>query len=88
MGSSECNWHTTACQGLSHADSAALAAALNLPPALLPPPRRFAGVVEAGWTHAAGMLYRTYQIAMGGHILDPTEVGCGGASSTVPPFAC
>ncbi|PRW60054.1 Histone acetyltransferase GCN5 [Chlorella sorokiniana] len=31
------------------------------------------GVVEAGWTHTAGMLYRTYQIAMGGHILDPTE---------------
>lgn len=35
-----------------------------------------AGVVEAGWTHAAGMLYRKYQIAMGGHILDPTEVRC------------
>lgn len=35
-----------------------------------------AGVVEAGWTHAAGMLYRKYQIAMGGHILDPTEASC------------
>ena len=40
-----------------------------------PTPRAaHAGVVGAGWTHAAGMLHRGYQIAMGGQILDPTEV--------------
>lgn len=33
-----------------------------------------AGVLEAGWSHEAGMLYKGYQIAMGGQILDPTEV--------------
>ncbi|PSC71001.1 Histone acetyltransferase GCN5 [Micractinium conductrix] len=31
------------------------------------------GVMEAGWSLAAGMLYKTYQIAMDGKIYDPTE---------------
>ena len=30
--------------------------------------------MEAGWSLAAGMLYKTYQIAMDGKIYDPTEV--------------
>ncbi|KAL4424337.1 hypothetical protein ABPG75_001638 [Micractinium tetrahymenae] len=31
------------------------------------------GVLEAGWSHEAGMLHKGYQIAIGGQILDPTE---------------
>lgn len=31
------------------------------------------GVLEAGWSHQAGLLHKGYQIAMGGQILDPTE---------------
>ncbi|KAI3436320.1 hypothetical protein D9Q98_002373 [Chlorella vulgaris] len=31
------------------------------------------GAVEAGWSHAAGMMYKQYSIAMNNQILDPTQ---------------
>lgn len=45
-----------------------------------------AGVVEAGWSHAAGMLYKEYQIAMNGQILDPTEVRKWGSNMVLLPL--